>query len=319
MVPDLTIVIPVYNEFNVLTSFYSELSAVLDNLPESWECIFVDDGSDDGSFDFIEALAGRDDRVYGRSFSRNFGKEAAIWAGLQAARGKAVIVMDADGQHPPSILPEMVRIWRNEQTDLVCAVKRKRTADSFLSKCRARLFNEFLSKTTGLDMSNASDFQLLDRKVVKLMLELREKNRFFRGLTQWSGFDCQHVPFDVNERIGGVSKWSIWQLGKLAVDAITSFTSKPLLWIFGLGLGGVGLSMALVIQSLWSRLTGVAVSGWTSLTILILFFGSANLMALGVLGIYLARVFEEVKNRPAFIIKKETGRRDTDKIESDKE
>ena len=302
--PDLSLVIPVFNEASAIAPFFQNLQTMLTGLAETVEIIFVDDGSSDRTFEIIEDLARRDPRVSGLQFSRNFGKEAALLAGLEQAQGRAVLTLDGDGQHPVCVIPQLVGQWKTTGAKVVKAVKSGRDVDGFWGKMNARIFNFVMTASTGMDMTNASDFMLMDRDVVDAIRGMRERNRLYRGLASWVGFHSVQVPFDVSERLAGKTKWNNWRLFMLAVNAITAFTSRPLNWIFGLGVIGVLISFILTLQALWSRIDGVAVSGWTSLTIVILFFGSANLMAVGMVGIYLARVFDEVKARPLYFIQK---------------
>jgi polyisoprenyl-phosphate glycosyltransferase len=305
----LSIVIPVFNEEEVLSPFINRLLKVVENISETCELILVDDGSQDKTYDKICQWAEADKRIMGLRFSRNFGKEAAMLAGLEHAVGKAVVIMDGDGQHPPELLPEMIAPWRSGEADIVCAFKRGREKDTWLARIMARVFNALMKSMTGLDLTGASDYRLMDRKVVKDLLRMKERVRFFRGLTSWTGYREMRIPFDVSERMGGESGWTSRQLVQLAITAITSFTAKPLTWVFGMGTFGILISVVLGIQALVSHFSGVAVSGWTSLTIVILFFGSANLIGTGLVGIYLARVFDEVKARPIYLIQSTIGKR----------
>ena len=247
-------------------------------------------------------LRARYAELRGLRFTRNFGKEAAMLAGLRCATGQAVVVMDADGQHPPALLPKLLEPWRAGRARLVAAQKAARDTDSFAARLNARVFNGMMRGLTGLDMTAASDYRLLDRRVVDALLAFPEKVRFFRGMTAWTGFPVEYVSFDVAPRIAGTSHWSSAQLVKLAVTAIFAYTAKPLGMILRLGLIGMAAAVLLLIQALYSWATGIAVSGWTSLTVVVLFFGSANLFAMGVLGIYLAQLFDEIKARPEYLV-----------------
>ena len=309
---DLSIVIPVFNEEDVLSRFLERLLKVVGNISETCELILVDDGSRDKTYEKICQWAEADSRILGLSFSRNFGKEAAMLAGLEHALGKSVVIMDGDGQHPPELLPEMVARWSSGDADIVAAFKRRREKDPWFARIAAHIFNRLMKSMTGLDLTGASDYRLMDRKVVNSLLRMKERVRFFRGLTSWLGYREVRIPFEVSERMGGESRWTSRQLVQLAVAAITSFTARPLIWVLGMGVFGISISFLLGIQALVSRFSGVAVSGWTSLTIVILFFGSANLIAVGLVGIYLARVFDEVKARPVYLIQSAVGKRSHD-------
>ncbi len=304
----LSIIVPVYNEQEVLPEFTEKLFQALRKSNILFEIIFVDDGSRDNSFEMINNLSQSDERIQGLRFSRNFGKESAMLAGLEHARGDCAIIMDGDGQHPPELIPDMISAWKIQKADVVRAVKKDRACDGLISRLRAGLFNSVMNRATGLDMTDASDFQLLDRKVINVILSMREKKRFFRAMSIWTGFKSVKIPFSVSPRLAGQSKWNSWQLARLAFDGLTSYTSKPLSFVMVIGLSGVLFSIILGAQAVWSWLQGVAVSGWTSMTILILFFGSANLLSIGMVGMYLARVFEEVKARPHYIVSEKTGK-----------
>lgn len=300
--PEVSIVVPAFNEAEGLALFLEQLFGVLRGCSASHEVWVVDDGSRDATWERLRGELGHYPQLHGVRFTRNFGKEAAILAGLRHARGRAVIVMDSDGQHPPSLLPQLLEPWRSGSADIVAAQKAGRETDSFMARLNASLFNNLMRALTGLNLEGASDFRLLDRKVVDTLLAFPEKVRFFRGMTVWTGFRTATVSFDVAPRIAGESHWSTAQLTRLAITAITSYSAKPLGMIFRLGLLGMVGAAVLLLQALHSWVTGVAVSGWTSLTVVVLFFGSANLLGIGVLGAYLAQIFEETKGRPVFLV-----------------
>ena len=300
MTKELSIVVPAFNESEGISRFLETLQEALRGT--DFEIWIVDDGSRDDTWGRIQDCRRHHDALHALRFTRNFGKEAAILAGLREASGRAVVVMDADGQHPPSLLPEMLALWREGQCEIVAARKRSRETDSWKARLNARLFNRLMKAMTGLDLSDASDFRLLDRKAVDTLLAFPEKVRFFRGMTVWTGFSTRTVDFDVAPRIAGNSQWSTSQLAKLAVVAITSFSAKPLGLIFRLGLLGIAASFLLFLQAIYSWMTGIAISGWTSLTVVILLFGSANLLGIGVLGAYLSQIFDEIKRRPEYLV-----------------
>lgn len=301
-IPEVSIVVPAYQEATGISQFVERLSSVLMDCCESFEICVIDDGSRDRTWETLVSL--RQARPYLRAwrFSRNFGKEAAILAGLRSARGRAVIVMDADGQHPVSLLPQMLEVWRRGEAKIVAGKKANRSEDSLSSRFNAKLFNTMMHALTGLDLADASDFRLLDREVVNHLLSFPEKVRFFRGMTIWTGFTTVHLPFDVAPRIAGSTQWSTAQLTRLAITAITAYSAKPLSMVFRLGFLGMFAAFLLMLQAFYSWTTGVAVSGWTSLTVVMLFFGSANLLGIGILGAYLAQIFDEIKARPEFLV-----------------
>lgn len=305
--PEVSVLVPAFNEAEGIAVFLKQLETMLDQCACDYEVWVVDDGSRDATWECLRQVQAASPRIKGLRFTRNFGKEAAILAGLRQAKGHAVIVMDADGQHPVSLLPDMLGTWRAGKAEIVAAQKIDRSSDSLLARLNAKAFNGLMRVLTGLDLTGASDFRLLDRRVVDTLLAFPERIRFFRGMTVWTGFRTVHLGFDVAPRIAGATHWSTQQLINLAVTAITAFSAKPLTLVFRLGLLGMVAAALLFIQALYSWLVGVAVSGWTSLTVVVLFFGSANLLAIGVLGAYLAQIFNEIKGRPEFLVAEKLG------------
>lgn len=301
--PEISIVVPAFNEAEGLAPFLDQLFAVLRSCCDTYEVWVVDDGSRDATWERLRTELARFPQLRGLRFTRNFGKEAAILAGLRQARGKAVVIMDADGQHPPSLLPEMLKLWRSGQGQIIAAQKASRATDSWMARTNARMFNGLMHLLTGLDLEGASDFRLLDRRVIDTLLAFPEKIRFFRGMTVWTGFTTVPVMFDVAPRIAGDSHWSTAQLTRLAVTAITSYSAKPLGMVFRLGLLGMAAAGLLLLQAIYSWWANIDVPGWTSLTVVVLFFGSANLLGIGVLGAYLAQIFDEIKGRPEFLVR----------------
>lgn len=299
---ELSVVVPAFNEEQGIAAFLEQLFGVLRLCCARFEVWVIDDGSRDGTWKQLAVERTRYPELRGLRFTRNFGKEAAMLAGLRCATGRAVVVMDADGQHPPSLLPQMLEPWRAGRAHLVAAQKAARASDSLAARVNARFFNGMMRMLTGLDLTAASDYRLLDRRVVDALLAFPEKVRFFRGMTAWTGFSIEYISFDVAPRIAGASHWSAAQLAKLALTAISAYSAKPLVMILRLGLIGMAAALVLLLQALYSWFAGVAVSGWTSLTVVVLFFGSANLLAMGVLGIYLAQLFDEIKARPEYLV-----------------
>lgn len=302
--PELSIVIPAYNEADTLGRCLGDIREHVNSLKIPYEILIVDDGSSDATWD-VGSLFARDyPEVKGIRLSRNFGKEAAIAAGLEYAAGDAVIVMDADMQHPPSLIPEMVKVWREGDADIVEAEKKDRGKESIFSEVRAGLFYWLMKRLTGLDLENASDFKLLSRKVLEAHNRLPESSRFFRGIVFWLGFRRIQIPFSVGDRVTGRSKWSSRHLFSLAIDASTSFSSTPLHFITIMGIITFMVSLIMGIQTLYRKFSGTAVSGFTTVILLLLFIGSTLMFSLGIIGIYLSRIFEEVKKRPKTIIDK---------------
>jgi len=300
--PLISVVIPLYNEGSHLRELLSDLKSALQEIGCRFEVILVDDGSPDDTWENIKEEAQAFPSLRAVRLSRNFGKELALCAGLERAHGDAVVVMDGDGQHPPSLLPMMVEKWRSSGADIVHAVKTKRGREPVAGKVGAFLFYLILNKLSGFDLKGASDFKLVNRKVTDTWLAMRERNVFFRGMTAWMGFSTVKIPFQVVARRGGRSGWSYLSRAKLALIGITTFSSFPLhlvtfagviFFIFAIGLG---------IQTLYLKLTGRAFTGFATVILLELIIGSLLMISLGIIGEYLARIYEEVKGRPRYIV-----------------
>lgn len=301
----LSIVLPSYNEEQNIANTAKVLAELLQQEQIDYELVFISDGSRDGTYQEIRKAAQQDPHVKGAEFSRNFGKEASIFAGLQLATGDAVIVMDCDLQHPPQVIPQMWKLW-NEGYEVVEGIKTSRGKESFLHRCFVGAFYRIMSGLIKMDMNASSDYKLLDRKVVDVLLELPEKNTFFRALTFWTGFKTASVEYEVQERAYGESKWSFFSLMRYAVTNVTSFSTLPLQLVTVLGIIAILFSVILAIQTLVKYLTGTAVEGFTTVILLILIIGGFIMLSLGVIGHYLARIYEEVKGRPRYIISKVT-------------
>lgn len=295
----LSVVIPAYNEEEMVPAAAKAVAAVLENAAIAYEIVFVDDGSRDKTWPEIAALASK--TVRGVHFSRNFGKEAAIFAGLQAAKGDCVAVMDCDLQHPPEKLVEMYRLWE-QGAEVVEGVKSDRGRESAAHRFAAATFYKIISRATRVDMSRASDFKLLDRKAVNVILTMREKRAFFRALSSWVGFRTAEVPYEVRERTAGQSKWSTWSLMKYAVSNITAFTALPLHIVTVLGVITLLVSVVLGITALVQKFMGLALGGFTTVIILLLFLGSIIMISLGIIGYYVGNIYEEIKDRPRYIV-----------------
>lgn len=301
----LSIVLPAYNEEQNIANTVRTLKEVMDANGIDYELIFVSDGSKDATFAEIQKASQADPKVKGAEFSRNFGKEAGIFAGLELTCGDAVIVMDCDLQHPPEVIPQMWKKWQ-EGAEIVEGIKADRGRESLGYKLSAGLFYKIMSKLIKMDMNASSDFKLLDRKVVQVLLELPERNTFFRALTFWAGFQTQNVEYEVQDRMYGESKWSFVSLMKYAITNATSFSTLPLQMVTVLGAVSILFSIILAIQTLVKYLCGTAVEGFTTVILLILIIGGFIMLSLGVIGHYLARIYEEVKGRPKYIISKIT-------------
>ena len=301
----LSVVLPAYNEEQNIANTVKVLSEILEQNKIDYELVFISDGSRDGTYAEIVKAAAKNPRVKGAEFSRNFGKEAGIFAGLELASGDAVIVMDCDLQHPPQLIPEMWQLWQNG-VEVVEGVKSDRGKESLGYKLSAGLFYRVMSKLIKIDMSASSDFKLLDRKVVDVLLGLPERNTFFRALTFWAGFRTESLPYEVQERQYGKSKWSFWSLMKYAISNVTSFSTLPLQLVTVMGMISILFSVVLAIQTLVRFLMGNSLGGFTTVILLILIIGGFLMLSLGIIGHYIARIYEEVKGRPKYIISKVT-------------
>lgn len=311
----VSIIIPVYNEG---AHIEENILAIRDRAKAEnviYEFVLVDDGSADDSWQAMQRVSERLHACRLIRLSRNFGKEAAVSAGLSQAVGEACIVMDSDLQHPPEVIPEMIRLWAQEGYEVVDAVKANRGKESVLYKLFARLFYGSFNKLSGLELEGASDFKLMDRKAVDAWKAMPEHATFFRGMSTWVGFRHIAIPFEVAARAGGKTKWSFRKLAGLAVGAITSFSALPLQLVTITGLlfliGAIGIG----IETLVMWILGQAASGFTTVILLLLIIGSLLMLSLGVIGTYIAKIYDEVKARPRYIIAEEkcSARREIEK------
>jgi dolichol-phosphate mannosyltransferase len=298
----LSIVLPVFNEAEAIRPTLEALRAALAEQPLSYEILWVDDGSTDGSAALLDRLAGDDPRLRVLHFTRNFGKEAALQAGLERARGDAAVFLDADLQHPPALVPTMVELWREQGFHVVEARKRERGDESRLYRGLVALYYRLLGGATHGDLHGSSDFVLLSREAMDALRALPERNRFFRGLVHWIGFRTTTVSFDVAPREGGGSRWSASRLLRYGLDGIVSFTTLPLVLIALAGLATTLLGSSLGFIALYHWATGVAVSGFTTVILMLSIFSGLILVSLGTIAIYLARLVEEVKGRPLYVV-----------------
>ena len=301
----LSIVLPAYNEEQNIANTARVLSELLAENGIEYELVFISDGSRDATFSEIRKAAEENPRIKGAEFSRNFGKEAGIFAGLELTAGDAVVVMDCDLQHPPQMIPQMWKLWQ-EGAQVVEGVKLSRGRESMAHRLSAGLFYKVMSRLIRMDMSASSDFKLLDRKVVDVLLALPERNTFFRALSYWTGFRTETVYYEVQERQFGESKWSLWSLMKYAVSNATSFSTLPLQLVTVMGVVFLLFSVVLAVQTFVKFLTGTAVEGFTTVILLILIVGGFLMLSLGIIGFYIARIYEEVKGRPKYIISQVT-------------
>ncbi|MCZ8131453.1 MAG: glycosyltransferase family 2 protein [Steroidobacteraceae bacterium] len=300
--PLLSIVIPAHDEEHGIPWMIRAVADVMARLAYPYEIVVVDDGSRDATFERAAECAHAGVTVRAIRLSRNFGKEAALCAGLEAARGAAVITIDADLQHPPSTIPRMVEAWERGAR-IVHGVKRSRGDERWYATARAKLVNALIGRLGGIELRNASDFKLLDRQVVDVLVhELPERHRFYRGLAQWIGFEQACVEFDVAPRRVGVSHWSLSGLVGLAWTATVSFSAAPLRVVGYLGV--LTLLMGLVIggEAIWSWANGIAVSGFATTIMTLLLIGSFVMISLGVIGEYIAKIYDEIKHRPPYVV-----------------
>jgi len=300
--PLISVVIPLYKEGSHLRDLLLDLKTALQAIGCRFEVVLIDDGSPDDTWTKIKDEARMWSNLRAVRLSRNFGKELALCAGLERAQGNAVIVMDGDGQHPPSLLPLLVEKWRTSGAEVVEAVKRKRGHESLASKFGALTFYVILNKLSGFELKGASDFKLIDRRVLHTWLAMRERNVFFRGMTAWMGFRTIQIPFEVGPRLAGKSGWSYLRRAKLALIGITTFSSFPLRLVTFAGMIFFLFAVGLGIQTLYLKLAGRAFTGFATVILLELIIGSLLMISLGIIGEYLARIYEEVKGRPRYIV-----------------
>ena len=301
----LSVIIPSYNEEKIIKKTAETITSILRDNNIEYEIIFVNDGSSDGTWTVIEQLSYDNPDIKGVCFSRNFGKESAIFAGLAECIGDACVVIDCDLQHPPEKIPEMYKLWKDGY-EIVEGVKSYRGEEKITHSLAANRFYKIMSKETGTDMSYSSDYKLLDRKVINTLLNMPEKNTFFRALSSWVGFKKTSVRYDVAKREGGESKWSRMSLIKYALSNITSFTTRPMYIILYCGIAVLIMGIVLSIIALVQKFTGNSIGGFTTVIILLCFTSSVIMLSIGVIGYYIAKIYEEVKGRPRYIISSKT-------------
>ncbi|KUN84689.1 glycosyltransferase family 2 protein [Streptomyces griseoruber] len=307
--PLISYVLPVYNEQDGIAAFHTELTAALAGRPElDFEMVYVNDGSADGSLAILRTLAERDVRVRIVDFARNFGHQIAITAGLDVARGDAVIVMDTDLQDPPRVSLELVDAWR-EGAEIVHARRRSRQ-DTAFKRTTAHLYYRVLRSSTEVDIPlDTGDFRLLDRRVADELRKYREKSRFVRGIVASMGYRQTEVAFDRDERFAGETKYPLRKMAKLAIDGVTSFSTVPLKMITRLGFAVLTLSMVGILYALAMKFfrPDITVSGWTMLMVVVLFLGGVQMLSLGVIGTYIGRIYSEAQGRPLYLVREVIG------------
>jgi len=310
----LSVLIPVHNEEGQIAQNLSLIrrEALKTGLP--MEMVVVDDGSTDNTWKVLESVVRQLPELKALQFSRNFGKEAAICAGVAYSRGQACIVIDSDLQHPPELIPEMARLWRDEHWDIVEGIKKTRGTESLINRIGARFFYRSLSCLSGYNLYGSSDFKLLDRKVIDAWLDMRERNTFFRGMITWLGYRRKQISFSVPKRRLTQSRWSFFSLFRLAIVAITAFSSLPLQAVTVLG--GLFLFCAVLFSgyALALYFTGLALPGFTTVIILELLIGGVLMISLGIIGTYIAQIYQEVKYRPRYVVAEALTSRGNDKL-----
>jgi len=296
----LSVIIPAYNEEKCIKRAYDAINSLLTQNCIDSEFIFVDDGSDDQTYEMITELAADKENVSGLHFSRNFGKESAISAGLAAAGGDCAVVIDCDLQHPPEKIVEMYRMWE-QGYEIVEGIKKERGNEKKMHSIGAKIFYSVISRMAGFDMANSSDFKLLDRKVIDVLNKMPERG-FFRAISFWVGYNKTTVEYDVNKRVDGESKWSTKGLVKYAFSNISSYSTAPMQIVTALGVVMLIISVIFGIWALIDKIIGRALEGMTTVIIITIFIGSIIMISLGIIGYYIARIYEEIKGRPKYII-----------------
>jgi polyisoprenyl-phosphate glycosyltransferase len=304
----LSVIVPAFNEERGLAASLRAIRESVAATGLTYRIIVVDDGSADRTWNVLTTMAGEFPELDAIRLSRNFGKEGAIAAGLDAAHGDAIIVLDADLQHPPALIPEMVRLWQSEGWDVVEAVKAHRGRESWLQRATARTFYRAARSLTGYDLQDASDFKLLDKRVVEAWQRFGERATFFRGLVAWLGFRRTHVSFEVPPRVAGASRWSMAGLAGLAIHAVTSFSALPLQLVTLLGVLTLLIAAVVAVQALRLYYQGLALPGFTTVILLQLIIGGFLMVSLGIIGTYIARIYDEVKARPRYVVQEVTRR-----------
>lgn len=310
--PDfLSVVVPCYNEAEVLDETIPQLTTALEAIPGiRFEIIFIDDGSRDGTLVRLHQAADADERVLVVSFARNFGHQIAVTAGTDVASGDAVVVIDADLQDPPEVIAEMVEKWRDGY-DVVYGTRSSRQGESAFKLATARAFYRLLNRFSEVPIPlDTGDFRLMDRRVVDCLKAMPERHRFVRGMVAWIGFNQIALPYERAERFAGTSKYPLHKMLRFATDGILAFSSRPLQFATGMGIMAASLALLGIIYALVLRIfTSVWVEGWTALMIAVLFLGGVQLLSLGIIGEYIARIHDEAKERPLYIIKSQVGAR----------
>ena len=303
--PLLSIIIPAFNEEENICNTAKVVQNIMEDAQIPYEVIFVSDGSTDSTFDKIAELAKTDRRIRGLEFSRNFGKEPAMFAGLSAMKGGCAVVMDCDLQHPPQTIVKMYRKWL-EGFEVVEGIKNTRGKESLFHRMFANTFYGIISALTGFEMENSSDFKLLDKKVVQVLLDMPERKTFFRAMSFWAGFKSCQVHYDVADRAFGTTKWSFYKLARYAISNIVSYSTRPLTIVSYMGVTSLLAGVVVGIQTLVRWASGKALEGFTTVILLLLLLGGGILLGLGIIGGYISAIYQEVKHRPRYVVRQDT-------------
>jgi glycosyltransferase involved in cell wall biosynthesis len=299
-----SVVIPLLNEEGNIQVLYEALVPVLKKITEEYEILFVDDGSKDGSFQRIQQISDQDDKVFGISLSRNFGHQIALTAGIEHACGELVVTMDADMQHPPEVIAELYKKYQEGNYDIINTLREETADSSAFKRISSNWFYKLINKLSDIHIEqSAADFRLMNRKTIDAFLQIKEKDRFTRGLISWMGFRQTSISYSAPARFSGKSKYSITKMFRFAADGITSFSARPLRISFFAGLSSSFIGLLYAIFAVIKYFMKETIPGWTSILVCILIIGGIQLISIGIIGEYLARVFNEAKNRPLYLIK----------------
>ncbi len=303
---ELSIIIPIYNESANIETLYERLSKVCDDITPDREIIFVNDGSKDDSLQKVKALREKDPRIKYIDFSRNFGHQIAVTAGLDACKGKAVVIIDADLQDPPELIADLYQKWKHENYQVVYAKRRRRKGESFMKLWTAKMFYRILGSITSISIPvDTGDFRLVDHKIVDYLKKMPEQHKFLRGQISWIGFNQTYIEYDRDERHGGKTGYTYKKMIRFALDGITSFSDFPLKFATFMGFFVSGVAFILILFTIYERFNPENVryqSGWASLMISVLFLGGIQLIGIGIIGEYISRISTNVRNRPLYII-----------------
>ncbi len=314
----LSVIVPMYYEEEVAYEFYNRLKNVVKKIDFNYEIIFVNDGSKDNTLMILKGIANEDLNVRIIDFSRNFGHQVAVTAGILNCKGDLAVVIDADLQYPPELIIDMIKEWE-KGFDVVYAKRKTRKGESKFKLVTAKYFYKILSNLADIDIpKDTGDFRLIDKKVIESFKEMPERNRFIRGMISWVGFKQTFVEYNRDERFAGETKYPLKKMIKFATDGIISFSSKPLKVMSSLGILTLVVSFLILLYSIISKLYGNTSSGWTSIMCVLVFFSGVQLLSLGIIGEYIARIYDESKNRPLYLVNEKVNFKQEEKLNEDK-